>query len=285
MKTLSFKSMAGCLAVVLLASCSSGSDDPVPAPQPLTPDTPNWLGGDVVRQVKYSGAFASVWHWELNYDAGRLTEATSWELKNRLTTRDDADAAHYSLSYTPDGINVYSSGKAVEVGLTMSGKLLSSAHSGNTTYSYSYSADGRLMSWEVIYQNTGFNAKSTKGAAGSITWDSDGNIAEIVYTPTMDAPTKKYTYTYTYSEAFNVNGLLPELSSRAFGCEGSEYLYYAGLLGKSTRHLPAQLTIVYSETPDEKDTYSFRYYPTNGKDVTNCEYGEEGKVVIVEYNY
>lgn len=283
---------AGSLSMLMVACSGGGSDEPFTLPeQPVAPpaviklNTPNYLGGSLVKQIKYSGAFKLVYQWRFSYTDGQLSDATSWVLKNRTTTYNDKDAARYGFTYTAQGIDVSSAGTAAPVTLNVQNGLLTSAHSGNTTYNYSFSQDGRLTSWEVVYQNTGFNAQSTKGAAGILTWDSNGNIVEIVYTPSMDAPTKRYTYTFTYSDMQNVNGLMPELSSRAMGCEGSEYLYYSGLLGKSTRTLPSHLKVVFSDTPDVSDNYSFRYHSSNGKDVTNCEYGELGEVVNIEYNY
>ncbi|MDO4994251.1 MAG: DUF4595 domain-containing protein [Bacteroidales bacterium] len=282
--------MAAGMALLMSACSGGGSDEPYVEPEPYVPpvlklNTPNYMGGSLVRQIRYMGAFDKVWRWAFTYQDKQLVEAVSWKLTDGLTTVSEADAAQYSFTYEPEGIVVTSAGTAAPVLLNIKDKLLSSARSGNTTYSYAYSNDGRLLSWEVIYQNTGFNAETTKGAAGTLTWDSNGNIAEIVYTPSMDAPTKKYTYSFTYADAFNMNGLLPELSSLAMGCEGSEYLYYMGLMGKSTRNLPSHLTISYSETPETPQAYSFHYFPVNGKDVTRCEYGEIGHVVTVEYNY
>lgn len=277
--------------VALLTACSGGgSDEPYVEPEPVVPpvlrlNTPNYMGGALVQQIRYMGAFDKVYRWAFTYQDKQLAEAVSWKLTDGLTTVSEADAARYHFDYQINAVNVTSSGTAAPVQLNVKDKLLSSARSGNTTYAYTYSPDGRLLSWEVTYQNTGFNAETTKGAAGALTWDANGDIVEIIYTPSMDAPTKRYTYSFTYSDAYNMNGLLPECSSRAMGCEGSEYLYYMGLMGKSTCHLPDHLTLTYSETPETPQHFTFHYTPTNGKDVTRCEYGELGSVVIVEYNY
>lgn len=269
-------------ALMLLASCSSG-DDYVPV---LSLKTPNAEGGATVQQIKYAGAFTTVYRWTFSYNAGgQLTLAKAWKLTDGITEVRDDQAATYQLNYEPTRISVTTGGQAAPVQLDVADGLLASASSGNTVYRYAYSADRRLISWDVTYQNSGFNATTTKGAAALVTWTADGDIATIVYTPSMDAPAKHYTYSYTYSDARNVNGLLPELSSRALGCEGSEYMFYSGMLGKATTHLPTRLDIVYSETPDEVQTYQFRYSPTNGSAVTRLEYGDLGHVVNVEYNY
>ena len=278
-------------ATLLLAGCSGGgSDEPHVEPEPVVPpvltlNTPNYMGGTPVQQVRYMGAFDKVYRWAFQYQNGQLTEATSWRLTDGLTTVNDHDAAHYVFGYQPSTIEVTTSGTAAPVVLDIKDKLLRSARSGNTTYSFTYSPDGRLLAWDVTYQNSGFNAETTKGAAGALTWDAQGDLVEIVYTPSMDAPTRRHIYALTYSDADNVNGLMPERCSRALGCEGAEYMYYMGLLGKSSRHLPSRLTITDSDTPETPFTCSFRYFPTNGTDVTRCEYGEVGNVVIVEYNY
>ena len=282
--------LLGCL--VLFSACSGGgSDESYVEPEPVVPpvitlNTPNYLGGSLVRRVKPQGAFEKAYQWLFTYSKeGQMVEAVSWKLTDGQTTINDADAARYELTYATDGIIITSTGKAAPVTLKIADKLLASAKSGNTTYSYSYSHDGRLIAWEVTYQNTGFNAETTKGAAATITWTSDGNIAEIVYTPSMDAPTKRYTYTFTYATAYNMNGLMPECCARALGCEGSEYLYYMGLLGKSTHNLPAHLSVTFSETPETPESYTFVYSPTNGNDILRCQYGELGESVNVEYAY
>jgi hypothetical protein len=80
--------------------------------------------------------------------------------------------------------------------------------------------------------------------------------------------------------------LLPETLSKQLGCFGFEHLYYAGLLGKATKHLVRLIEIDY---PDEakKDDFTIEFeYSTNKEDYTElCTFKLDGRAVSVNYTY
>ena len=74
--------------------------------------------------------------------------------------------------------------------------------------------------------------------------------------------------------------------SKQMGCFGFEHLYYAGLLGKATKHLVKAIQIDY---PDEakKDDYSVEFkYSTNKSDqIELCTFILNDEAVSVNYVY
>lgn len=281
-KLIHFAMMLGTAAFI--SACSDGHSFSVAE----RISTPNVQGAHSVKRISYTGYYDEVYNWSFTYSNGVMTTATSRQsiANNQEVGYTLTPQLVYRLGYGSSdvSVNVTSSAGNDKVKLTLTNFLVASAVSGNTTYHYSY-ADGRLAAWNVTYENSGFAGQPAKGSSASISWTTDGNIEEIRYVPSTDANHKYYTYRFEYSTARNVNGLLPEKISRAFGCESFEYLYYAGLLGRGTTNLPSSLTITYSMDEEQTETYEFFYNPTDGSDVKICQYGDPGQMVNVEYGY
>ena len=70
------------------------------------------------------------------------------------------------------------------------------------------------------------------------------------------------------------------------GCFGFEHLYYAGLLGKATKHLVQTIQVDY---PDEakKDDFTVDFnYSTNKEDhIQLCTFILNGEAASVNYTY
>lgn len=102
--------------------------------------------------------------------------------------------------------------------------------------------------------------------------------------PSADALDIYYTYTFEYTQDDNVNGLLPETASKIMGCEGFEYIYYAGLLGRGTQNLVKSITVKHSKE-EEETVYEFFYNFDYNQNVTTCSYGKGSQTVVVTYKY
>lgn len=281
MKFCLFKSVLSTFALLMLFSCS-GDDHEVSLSDFIM--TPNTKTANRLTSVTRSGYFESAYSWNFVYNRKNLKSATS--VLQYGNTGEETEPLKYSLSYGSREVKVSTSGEPVALRVGSDG-LLSSASSGNTTFNYSYS-DGKLIAWNSLYQIHGFNGVVTKGADAVLTW-RDGNLQKIVFTPVTDAANKFYTFEFTYyGDKLNNNGLLPELISEAMGCKGAEYLYYAGMLGKSTTNLVKTMAVTHSTDVEKNASYSF-YYEQNMYDVTLCSYQKDGvaggRPVIVTYGY
>lgn len=244
-------------------------------------NTPNSTGSSKLVSVTRMGSFEKEYAWTFVYNKSNMTKATSM-VQEGLAGNLSGSTVTYNISYATRSVSVNTSG--LSVSLSMNGGLVAAATSGNTTYNYSYT-NGCLTSWNVTYTNTGFDNVTTKGASAKISWGIDGNIYQIVYTPSSDAPEAYYTYTLTYYDDRNSNGLLLEGLSEMLGCKGSEYLYYSGMLGYGTQNRLKHVDVVYSKDDTYSNSYDFTYSVNNGN-VTVCTYGASlDEVVIVNYTY
>ncbi len=267
------------LAVIALVSCSD-SDNGASIANRVT--TPNMSGYSKLISVERAGSFQHTFAWNFGYSGNHLTQAVS-TLQHSNDMLSEGSKTSYSLSYGENNIGISSNGVQMSVVLNEDA-LVSRATSGNTTYNYSYTG-GYLTSWKVLYQNDGFGGSSTKGATAEISRTVNGNITEIKYTPSADAADAFYTYTFEYDPNDNVNGLLPECMSKILGCEGFEYIYYAGLFGRGTKNLVKAINVTHSKHADEDTSYEFFYNFNNSGNVVTCSYGKGSNAVVTTYKY
>ncbi len=266
------------LVIIALSSCSD-DDNKTSVANRIT--TPNTSGYNKLVSVERAGSFQNMYAWKFGYRGNNLIQATS-TLQHSNDMQSEGNKANYTLSYGEKNVGI--STNSVPMSVTLNEEaLVSKATSGNTTYNYSYTG-GYLTSWKVLYQNNGFGGSSTKGASAELSRTVNGNITEIKYTPSADALDVYDIYTFEYTPEDNVNGLLPEAISNVMGCEGFEYIYYAGLLGRSTQNLIKSITIKHSK--NEEDTiYEFFYNFDSNWNAITCSYGKGSNAVVVTYKY
>lgn len=286
-----FSTLTLCLLAAGIMACSSDSHSSSLADKVHTPNST----GATVKRITYSGNFENVRQWAFTYTGTR-----NWVMQSATSTERSSETSGLSQSYTyrlnygTDNVKITTDNSQYPITLTMNEGVIATAESGTTTYHYSY-ANGYLAEWNVIYRNeSAFGGTQQKGAMARLTWSMDGRLLQIVYTPDIAARQEIYTYTYEYNDdalVENINGLLPELSTEAFGCNGLEFLYYAGLLGKGTTYLPSTLRI--ENTIDNTSvTYNMLYMKTtlsSGKEqISGCQYmvnDGSSMGVIATYGY
>ncbi len=267
------------LAITALSAACSDEDNNASVANRIT--TPNTTGYSKLVSMERAGSFQNMYAWTFRYSGNHLVQAVS-TLQHSNDMQSEGNKANYNLSYGERNIGI--STNSVPMSVTLNEEaLVSKATSGNTTYSYSYTG-GYLTSWKVLYQNNGFGGSSTKGAAAELSRTVNGNITEIKYMPSADALDIYYTYTFEYTQDDNVNGLLPETASKIMGCEGFEYIYYAGLLGRGTQNLVKSITVKHSKE-EEETVYEFFYNFDYNQNVTTCSYGKGSQTVVVTYKY
>lgn len=147
-----------------------------------------------------------------------------------------------------------------------------------TNYSYSFSYKDNYVT--VMEANSTDNIGGMSSSNINLTWDNKGNLVRCVstYEDNEDGHIHKdtETYTATYGTESNVAGL--SFFDEVGDFDEMEYLYYAGLLGKSTSNLLKSVTDVSSDSPSGSDVTNYTYtfddnkYPTamieNGYAVT-----------------
>ncbi|MCM1311438.1 MAG: DUF4595 domain-containing protein [Bacteroides sp.] len=278
MKKLIRQSFAALAAIIALSACSD-DDNKASVANRIT--TPNTSGYSKLVSVERAGSFQNMYAWRFGYSGNNLVQAVS-TLQHSNDMQSEGNKANYSLSYGERTVGISTNGVPMSVALNEEA-LVSKATSGNTTYNYSYTG-GYLTSWKVLYQNNGFGGSSTKGATAELSRTVNGNITEIKYTPSADAPDIYYTYSFEYTQDDNVNGLLPEAISKVMGCEGFEYIYYAGLLGRGTQNLVKSITVTHSKN-EEETAYEFFYNFDTNRNTITCSYGKGSNTVVVTYKY
>lgn len=270
------------IACISLFSCSSDDNDTSIAD---FINTPNTQTASRVTSIKRSGYFDRVFDWTFTYNKKNLKEAIRTVQKGDAS-QTTGETIKYNLSYGSKEVAIKSTDKPITVKMKSDG-LLETFECGNTTNTYYYS-DGRLTGFESKYSFSGTAENVIKGAKSDIKWES-GNIKSIEYTPSTDAENKKYTYTFEYYDDMkNTNGIMPELISAAMGCEGVEFLYYSGLLGKGNENLVKNIKIAHSTDETLNDSYTFHYRAENGN-IVLCNYQSEniegGQPVVITYKY
>ena len=141
--------------------------------------------------------------------------------------------------------------------------------------------DRRLVSWQKTIKDYNFGADAMH-ARGVIEYE-DGDIACVTYYENNDAP---IYYRCTPSAFYNTTGLFPETLSKQMGCFGFEHLYYAGLMGRGTKHLVQTILVDYADEAREEDYRIDFSYSTNKEDhVQLCTFILDGEAVSVNYGY
>jgi len=270
------------IACISLFSCSS--DDSGTSISDFI-NTPNTQTASRVTAIKHSGYFDRVFDWTFKYSNSGLKEAKRTVQKGDAT-QTTGDEISYSLAYGSKEIKIKSTDKPITVKVKSDG-LLETFECGNTKNAYYYS-DGRLIGYDSKFTLSGAADNVVKGARSIIEWEN-GNIKSIEYTPSTDAENKKFTYTFEYyDDQKNANGIMPELVSAAMGCEGVEFLYYSGLLGKGTENLVKTITVTHSTDESLNNLYTFYYRTENGNIVFSnyqSEMAEGGQPVVITYKY
>lgn len=260
------------ILAVAIASCSSEEPTPIPNIQPDLPGT-----GDVhVKSIVHSGNVTGCYDWVFSYQDTRLVSALG-----TLYNQDKMDIQYTSkLTYTPDTIGIKNTGDLTMKVLLNSDNLIECLMVNKDEYRFAYS-EGRLISWNKTLKDLNFGADALH-ARGVIEY-KDGDITKITYSENNDDPTY---YTCTPSTFYNTNGLLPETLSKQLGCYGFEHLYYAGLLGKASKHLVHSIMVDYPEEAKKEDyRVEFNYSSNKDFQVQLCTYVLNGEAASVNYTY
>lgn len=262
-------------------SCSSSDDHHAPAIQPQLPAQ----GQNRVATISHKGALTNVYDWELTYDAYRLTHAKG------VLIGETQNAYSSVFSYSPTGVSI-SNMKLVNDNFPMKMQATMD-NDGNIVqltidrddYNFTYT-DGRLTAWHKTVRNTSLGGEISQLSA-TLTYDA-GNLVRIECVKDYNAPT---IITLTPSELLNVNGLLPVALSAEFGCFGFESLYYGGMLGKPSTHLPLSASVddYRGESYDYQLIYAYAEDPVTGNvtlcNVTRSEFLTEAPATVGSVNY
>ena len=229
----------------------------------------------VAKELK-DGDIVSLYDWEFEYIDGRLVGA-----KGTLYNPTSHEVEYTSqLTYTPDSVTITNSGDLLMNVTLDENNCVESLTVNKDEYRFFY-AGGRLIAWEKTLKDINFGAEALH-ARGAIEY-KDGDIATITYSENNDDPTY---YHCTPSSLYNINGLLPETLSKQMGCFGFEHLYYAGLLGKATKHLVHIIQIDFPEEAKREDYQIEFSYSTNREEHTElCTYNINGEAASVNYTY
>lgn len=266
-----------CMALAaLMFSCSGEEPTRIPDIQPTLPGNGSAC---YISKIKNSGSISGCYDWEFVYKDARMVSATG-ALYNPLSV----DVQYTSqLKYSRDTIGIKNTPKAGELAMRV---VLNSDHYieyllvNKDEYRFEYN-DGRLVRWNKTIKDVNFGAEALH-ARGEIEY-VDGDIACITYAENNDNPT---FYRCVKSSAYNINGLLPATLSKQLGCFGFEHLYYAGLLGKATRHLIQTLEVDYPEEAKYGDyRVDFNYSTNKEGQIDLCNFTLNGAAASVNYYY
>lgn len=123
------------------------------------------------------------------------------------------------------------------------------APNGCVTYCEETEDDGEKETWRFNYNSEGNLIGMIRSEGGNETTTityQDGDIVSTKTVSEMDRETSEYTVAYTSQEVTTplANKGCVMLFDDTFGVDMDEmqYAYYAGMLGKPTKHLPVMLT-------------------------------------------
>lgn len=264
---------AFCLVMAMFyASCSS--EEPAPAPN-LQPNLPG-NSTNPVKTILHSGSIQGCYDWNFVYNDDRMTSATG-VLYNPANV-----AVEYTsrLTYSPDTVGITNTGD-LSMKITLnSDNLIETLLVNKDEYHFVYS-EGRLVAWDKTIKDLNFGVEALHARA-YIEY-KDGDVATITYSENNDDPSY---YRCTPSAFYNTNGLLPETLSKQMGCFGFEHLYYAGLLGRATKHLVQTIHVDYPEEAKKDDfKVDFNYSSNKEDNIQLCTYILNGEAVSVNYTY
>ncbi len=284
MKSLILKSL-GLLAVLSLVSCSSDDDPNID----YYIHTPNLEDKSPVRSITRSGFVKEAYDWTFEYNSnGNMTSAKSvYKDASGVVGQDN----EYYISYGSSNVSVRTTAANPMQFSVNDACLLATAKSGNTEYRYNYDMDGRLIGWSSVNYNTGFDETSTNAAKAELLWDNK-NLKSVTYTPLTNIPDDYIRYEFEYTDEWNDNGILPEIDTKALGCKGFEFMYYAGMMGKATGNLIDCVVVTYSKDPAKNISYKYDgyRYPEygNSRNLMSFNFAPEnstGNVTIVTFDY
>ena len=182
-----------------------------------------------------------------------------------------------SFTETYNNIQVNGSGFITSANYTATDIYRDETYHYTATATAQYDADGHITEKKVNMRDE----ESTDNWTITYTW-SNGNLTRIVineqYTETgygTENSTETYEYTYDPDPAKNSNtGIyLYEMWYNTY-----DFMWYAGLLGKTTRNMPTGMTRVYMEDGVEtyRETYTFTTSYNSDNAVASLEYRTPG---------
>lgn len=263
------------LTATIFGATSCSDDDPGPRVTPTLPCT----SSVPVRSVTHDGTVTAGYDWQLTYADGRLVEGLG-------TVRDPQASIDKSYTYRSTieyGFNntlglKNSSGDNVVVKLNSYG-LIERMTVDRNTYEFAY-IDNRLSSWRITLFENSFGHSQQFRSTGELSYEN-GDLKKIIYTGPDNSPVE---LVFESTALPNINGLLPETVSKEMGLMGYEHLYYAGLFGRATAHLPASVTRKHSSdsTLDYKVDFEYSHVGGNTK---LCTYRNGTQPTIASYTY
>ena len=195
-----------------------------------------------------------------------------------LTTRHQYDT-EYSEE-TVSNIRLNANGFITSANYSMTDHYEEGNVSGSGTIRITYTPDGRHIAEKQVSLN-GTDPEYgnwTEAYTLSYKWNADGNLTEIVLNENYVDIEENYTYseqyTYTYdadSTLYPNTGIfLTEMKYMTY-----DYMWYAGLLGNTTRNIPT--SIHKKETEDGEPIYEYTQaiQPT---------YNSDGSIATLEYD-
>lgn len=236
-------------------------------------------GGDNVKAISHSGKMMPTYDWVFTYNGPRITSATG-VIRDPQSDVDKSYKYTSNLKYGNNNVSIRNSNnEQISVSLNSEG-YIGNMKVGRNTYNFIYD-DNRLVAWfKTIFEDS-FGQATQYKTSGTIKYNN-GNLESVTMIGPDNVPV---TTTFVSHTLENKNGLLPETASEQMGCLGFEHLYYAGLLGASTKNLVKSLTVSYAD--DSKKGYTIDFeYGTEGNNVTLCNYHTNtDEIASVRYDY
>lgn len=236
------------LAAVLVSlgfSACSGDDDEEPLPTDYKVRTSTVFKNGLLKNVSGSeltynsdGTLAQVAAGGVNAVFGYYTsqpkdDIITFEAHMSLVGNDGWTYGNYDLA-------LYSSGFVMHCHQTGS-------QSGNIeTWDFNYNSEGRM---NYFKRSKGGNVEARISYRG-------GDAVKTEFTAETTYWWKNWETTTTYTDIENTCGVMLFNETLGLSLDEMQYAYYAGMLGKSTRHLPASCTVT---KDDETTTKTFKW--------------------------
>ncbi len=255
----------------LLGACS---DDETVAMLPTLPSN----SSANVRAVYHDGSISESYDWTFSYSNRRLSKAVG-TYRNPDSDKDKTHSYTSKISYGANSVSIKNTNSENGT-ITLNGEnLIGEIKSSDKTYKFHYQ-DGRLYHWERIYRGTSYGHADELRTSATIEY-LDGDFKSITYKKEDEVVR---VVTFNPDTQLNNNGLLPETVSEELGLIGIEHLYYAGLLGKGTRHLVKSVSAEYPKSPSLNTTTDFSYSHKDGNTIL-CTYLYRGQASSARYEY
>ena len=182
-----------------------------------------------------------------NYSNGKLISYSEYEISNKETFEDK-----YTIDYENNQVRIsWKDGNDSEIctyslnenGFATSAILVTKEDEDvwNTHYTFEYDANGYLI--KITERNDGEDAKIIEIER------NDGDVLSFSYDDSK--------YTYTYTSNINKGGILP-IDNGWLDVEAELHIaYYAGILGKPTKHLIASQKEKFGYNSYYEETYKY----------------------------